>query len=51
MIVSSKEQAFQQGMLIYFNQRLLKRGVITEQEYRTINLKIHAHGGEKARRG
>lgn len=36
----TKEFAFQQGMLLYFNRVLLEKGVITEREYRAMKLKI-----------
>ena len=39
-VSSTKELAFYQGMLLYFNQTLLERKVINEEEYRAIKLKI-----------
>ncbi len=36
----TKEFAFQQGMLLYFNRVLLEKGVITEREYRAMRQKI-----------
>ena len=40
MSACSKSFAFQQGMLLYFNQVLLEKGLITEREYRAMKLKI-----------
>ena len=36
----SRKQAYQQGMLVYFNQVLLEKGIISEREYRAMKLKI-----------
>lgn len=36
----TKEFAFQQGMLFYFNRVLLEKGMITEREYRAMKQKI-----------
>ncbi|MCI2106896.1 MAG: hypothetical protein LKK00_09320 [Intestinimonas sp.] len=41
----SKKRAFQQGMLLYFNQTLLEKGIITDREYRAMKLKIQTRDG------
>ena len=41
----SRKQAHQQGMLVYFNQTLLAKGIITDREYTAMKLKIRARGG------
>lgn len=38
----SRKLAYQQGMLVYFNQVLLEKGIISEREYRAMKLKIQA---------
>lgn len=38
----TKEFAFQQGMLYYFNRVLLEHGIITDQEYRAMKQKIQS---------
>ena len=38
-----KEQLERQAWLLYFNQVLLDRGLITEEEYRRMLLQIKAH--------
>ena len=41
----SRKQAYQQGMLFYFNQTLLAKGIITDREYTAMKLKIRAQDG------
>ena len=41
----SRKQAYQQGILLYFNRALLKKGVITDREYTAMKLKIRARDG------
>lgn len=40
MSVSCKSSALQQSMLFYFNRLLLQKRVISESEYRSMNIKI-----------
>ena len=47
----TKAFAYQQGMLLYFNEVLLEKGIITEREYRAMKLKIQLREKEGGRRG
>lgn len=40
--ISTKEQAARQVWLLYFNQTLLERGIITEKEHNQMKVKIQS---------
>lgn len=46
-----RELAYQQGLLCFFNQVLLEEGLITEEDYQKMKLKIQTRSGENARQG
>lgn len=47
----TKELAFHEGVLLYFNQTLLERKVISDEEYRAIKLKIQTTQNAQNQRG
>ena len=39
---STKESAYREGMLQYFNRTLMEQGVISETDYKEMQMKIRA---------
>ncbi len=48
-VLSTKEKVAREVWLHYFNHYLFEQGIITEQEFRKMNIRIQACCGEKSK--